>query len=376
MLWRPRTRARACLTELRRRACSGPRAPSSSSPAAMATRESERQHAQLLQQARALVPPLLAARHKGQAGRVVVVGGSAEYAGAPYFAAAAALRCGADLATVLAAVAAAPVIKSYSPELIVHPALPPWEAGTAEAEAEAEAAARRACDGVLARATARRGPGLGCADAALAFTRSCCNHRLRAAAAGEAGTAAPSRARRARRGRLWLATRWPDAARPSARRHAQCHRVRAALQGGAARTRPRRATPRATRRRWRPRWPRWPARWWRHYLVRAGATLSATATCRWRTMPACRAARAARATCWPACWDLAGWAAAAGRRARSAARRRRARVLRGECPHAAVRDRGLPAARAGDGRIACAGRGGLGIQPSLPRLGRGGRRDS
>ena len=50
-----------------------------------------------------------------------MIGGCAEYTGAPYFAAMAALRCGADLAHVFCAEAAAPVIKSYSPELIVHP---------------------------------------------------------------------------------------------------------------------------------------------------------------------------------------------------------------------------------------------------------------
>ena len=65
--------------------------------------------------------PLDPTAHKGRRGKVAVVGGCAEYTGAPYFAAMAALRCGADLAHVFCAEAAAPVIKSYSPELIVHP---------------------------------------------------------------------------------------------------------------------------------------------------------------------------------------------------------------------------------------------------------------
>ncbi|KAJ3254071.1 hypothetical protein HK103_007532 [Boothiomyces macroporosus] len=60
---------------------------------------------------------------KGEAGRIGVIGGSIEYTGAPYFAAMAALRTGADLAHVFCVRDAAPVIKSYSPELIVHPYL-------------------------------------------------------------------------------------------------------------------------------------------------------------------------------------------------------------------------------------------------------------
>ena len=72
---------------------------------------------------RALVPELDAAKHKGQAGKIGVIGGCAEYTGAPYFAAMSALRLGADLAHVFCSRGAAPVIKAYSPELIVHPYL-------------------------------------------------------------------------------------------------------------------------------------------------------------------------------------------------------------------------------------------------------------
>lgn len=72
---------------------------------------------------RAFVQPLHAARHKGQAGRVGIVGGSAEYTGAPFFAAMAALRTGMDLVHVFCARDAAAAIKAYSPELIVHPVL-------------------------------------------------------------------------------------------------------------------------------------------------------------------------------------------------------------------------------------------------------------
>ena len=45
------------------------------------------------------------------------------YTGAPYFAAISALKTGADLAHVFCEREAGQVIKSYSPELIVHPVL-------------------------------------------------------------------------------------------------------------------------------------------------------------------------------------------------------------------------------------------------------------
>eukprot|EP00850_Spirogloea_muscicola_P027073 SM015298S01687 [mRNA] locus=s15298:34:297:- [translate_table: standard] len=72
---------------------------------------------------RALMPDLGGGAHKGQSGKVAVVGGCREYTGAPFFAAMAALKLGADLSHVFCAAAAAPVIKAYSPELIVHPVL-------------------------------------------------------------------------------------------------------------------------------------------------------------------------------------------------------------------------------------------------------------
>ncbi|CAD7080409.1 unnamed protein product [Hermetia illucens] len=69
------------------------------------------------------IPRFADERHKGQSGRIGVVGGSLEYTGAPYFAAISALRTGADLVHVFCMTTAAPIIKSYSPELIVHPLL-------------------------------------------------------------------------------------------------------------------------------------------------------------------------------------------------------------------------------------------------------------
>ncbi|GAB0091538.1 ATP-dependent (S)-NAD(P)H-hydrate dehydratase [Sergentomyia squamirostris] len=79
--------------------------------------------AELLERARAVVPRLETNLHKGQAGRIGIVGGSVEYTGAPYFAGISALRVGADLVHVFCCQSAATVIKSYSPELIVHPVL-------------------------------------------------------------------------------------------------------------------------------------------------------------------------------------------------------------------------------------------------------------
>ncbi|PPS02193.1 hypothetical protein GOBAR_AA18455 [Gossypium barbadense] len=72
---------------------------------------------------RAITPSLDPTRHKGQAGKIAVVGGCREYTGAPYFAAISALKIGADLSHVFCTEGAATVIKSYSPELIVHPIL-------------------------------------------------------------------------------------------------------------------------------------------------------------------------------------------------------------------------------------------------------------
>ncbi|XP_023752102.1 ATP-dependent (S)-NAD(P)H-hydrate dehydratase isoform X1 [Lactuca sativa] len=72
---------------------------------------------------RSISPPLDPTKHKGQAGKIAVIGGCREYTGAPYFAAISALKIGADLSHVFCTKDAAPVIKGYSPELIVHPLL-------------------------------------------------------------------------------------------------------------------------------------------------------------------------------------------------------------------------------------------------------------
>lgn len=66
-----------------------------------------------------VAPKLDGRSHKGQAGRVGVLGGSVDYTGAPYYAAMASLRGGAELIYVFTALEAAAAIKCYSPELIV-----------------------------------------------------------------------------------------------------------------------------------------------------------------------------------------------------------------------------------------------------------------
>jgi hydroxyethylthiazole kinase-like uncharacterized protein yjeF len=58
--------------------------------------------------------------HKGDAGRVLVIGGGA-YSGAPALAALAALRAGADIVTVAAPKNVSDIIASFSPNLIVRP---------------------------------------------------------------------------------------------------------------------------------------------------------------------------------------------------------------------------------------------------------------
>lgn len=59
--------------------------------------------------------------HKGDFGRILVIGGSKDYSGAPALAAMAALRTGADLVIVAAPESISNVIRSFSPNLIVKP---------------------------------------------------------------------------------------------------------------------------------------------------------------------------------------------------------------------------------------------------------------
>ncbi|CAI5445541.1 unnamed protein product [Caenorhabditis angaria] len=72
-----------------------------------------------------LLPKLGKHLRKGDCGRIGVIGGSIEYTGAPYFAASSICKLGADLIYVFCSNEAAPIIKTYSPDLIVHPGLKP-----------------------------------------------------------------------------------------------------------------------------------------------------------------------------------------------------------------------------------------------------------
>ena len=108
---------------------------------------------------REIVPRLTTAMHKGQCGRVAIFGGSDLYTGAPYFAGIAALRTGVDLVHVFCTESAAGPLKSYSPELIVHPFF------QEDYEDPVEACVKR-CHAVVV------GPGLGLEEQVQSVMRS------------------------------------------------------------------------------------------------------------------------------------------------------------------------------------------------------------
>ncbi len=58
--------------------------------------------------------------HKGENGKVLVIGGSSKYTGAPALAAEAALRTGADLVKILTSEEAKPVVQGFSENLIAE----------------------------------------------------------------------------------------------------------------------------------------------------------------------------------------------------------------------------------------------------------------
>ncbi|OLN97037.1 ATP-dependent (S)-NAD(P)H-hydrate dehydratase [Colletotrichum chlorophyti] len=76
---------------------------------------------EILGRVQRMIPPMLEKFHKGQLGRVGVLGGSVDYTGAPYFSAMASARLGCDMSHVICTPGAASVIKTYSPNLMVHP---------------------------------------------------------------------------------------------------------------------------------------------------------------------------------------------------------------------------------------------------------------
>jgi NAD(P)H-hydrate epimerase len=107
-----------------------------------------------------VLPPFRAEMHKGERGRVVVVGGAEGMAGAAIFAAKAAARSGAGLVKICASPAAVQAAQAQSPDLMCVPTAlgPDLEAPLAEALAWADAV-------VL-------GPGLGRGAARDAFARA------------------------------------------------------------------------------------------------------------------------------------------------------------------------------------------------------------
>ncbi|CAM9613594.1 unnamed protein product [Discosporangium mesarthrocarpum] len=84
------------------------------------------------------VPSLCKENHKGQLGRIGLLGGSKDFTGAPFFAAMASLRTGADLSYVFTAAEAAPALKSYSPELMVTPVYSGVGLEQAQSQAQAQ----------------------------------------------------------------------------------------------------------------------------------------------------------------------------------------------------------------------------------------------
>ena len=67
---------------------------------------------------KAVVPKRGPESHKGDFGRLLVIGGGSRYVGAPALVGMAALRSGVDLAVIAAAERAAGIINSFSPDLI------------------------------------------------------------------------------------------------------------------------------------------------------------------------------------------------------------------------------------------------------------------
>lgn len=68
-----------------------------------------------------IFPKVLYNSYKGQNGRMCIIGGSLNYTSSPFYSAISQLKGGADLAHIICTKQAAIPIKSYSPEIIVHP---------------------------------------------------------------------------------------------------------------------------------------------------------------------------------------------------------------------------------------------------------------
>ncbi|CZT42216.1 probable ATP-dependent (S)-NAD(P)H-hydrate dehydratase [Rhynchosporium secalis] len=114
---------------------------------------------ELLLKVRKMVPPMLEKFHKGQMGRIAVIGGSEDYTGAPYFSAMASARLGADMSHVICEPQAAQVIKTYSPNLMVHPLM--RQSTHASSSDSADSVAKGIIDMLPRLHVLVIGPGLG-----------------------------------------------------------------------------------------------------------------------------------------------------------------------------------------------------------------------
>ncbi|SNX83706.1 probable ATP-dependent (S)-NAD(P)H-hydrate dehydratase [Melanopsichium pennsylvanicum] len=81
----------------------------------------------LMNSVKCIIPALSNQLHKGQAGRIGIVGGSKDYTGAPFFASMSSMRFGCDMSYTICTPEAGSVIKTYSPDLIVNRLLDPEE---------------------------------------------------------------------------------------------------------------------------------------------------------------------------------------------------------------------------------------------------------
>lgn len=79
----------------------------------------------IMQSVKSLIPALSPTLHKGQAGRIGIVGGSRDYTGAPFFASMSSMRFGSDMSYTICSPDAGNIIKTYSPDLIVNRLLSP-----------------------------------------------------------------------------------------------------------------------------------------------------------------------------------------------------------------------------------------------------------
>ncbi|KAG0648166.1 ATP-dependent NAD(P)HX deHydratase [Hyphodiscus hymeniophilus] len=114
---------------------------------------------EILMKVKKMVPPMLEKFHKGQMGRVAVIGGSEDYTGAPYFSAMASARLGCDMSHVICEPQASQVIKTYSPNLMVHPLM--RQSSHASTSDSASSIAKSVIDMLPRLHVLVIGPGLG-----------------------------------------------------------------------------------------------------------------------------------------------------------------------------------------------------------------------